>query len=333
MIRNIKFFTKTILLSKSIFICLFSMFSCLLYAAEDKLKIIIPAEKNGGLDYIARRFGDFLNDEKIVKKIQYENIAGSGAGAAKGIEEFLKINTNENAFIVASLGMYVNEEQGNLSQKKGLIKKLKPLAIISEDYPIIAVNKEGNFKDINELMNEYKEDSKKFNIYGGSLIKGLDHINFLVAAKKYNVPLSKVKYIESSGGGQAFERFIADQNGILSTSFSENIKNIVDQKIKVLAICSTERLKTCPNAPTFKELGINDCLSNFRIVYANSDSSPNKIQFYNKIIHKLFSNPNWVEYSRDNHIMNLGIKYKEIPNFIDLKRTDIQKTIKELNEK
>lgn len=301
------------------------------FAIENNLKIIIPAEKNGGIDYIARKIGEFLNDEKIIKKIQYENI--SGTGASKGIEEFLKMNANENGFLIASLGAHVNDLQGNLSQDKDLLKKLTPLAIVSEDYPIIAVSRNSSLKSEEELMQEFKKNKDKFKVYGGSKEKGIDHINFLLTAKKYDLKSSEIQYVGSSGGGEAFDKFLQDENGILSTSFSENIKNIVDKKIKILAICSDKRLKECPNAPTFKELGISNCLMNYRIIYINSKSSPEKIKFYNNIINKLFTNLNWLYFSKDNHIINVNVKSKDIQNFIEQKREDIQKIIFSLNEK
>ncbi|KAB8037694.1 hypothetical protein GCL60_11000 [Silvanigrella paludirubra] len=319
-----------------LFICyigypVFGVYSLNSFAIENNLKIIIPAEKNGGNDYIARKIGEFLNDEKIIKKIQYENI--SGIGASKGIEEFLKMNANENGFLIASLGAHVNDLQGNLSQDKDLLKKLTPLAIISEDYPIIAVNRSSSFKNEEELMQEFKKNKDKFKVYGGSKEKGIDHINFLLTAKKYDLKSSEVQYVESNGGGKAFDKFLQDENGILSTSFSENIKNIVDKKIKILAICSDKRLKECPNAPTFKELGISNCLMNYRIIYINSKSSPEKIKFYNNIIDKLFTNLNWLYFSKDNHIININVKSKDIQNFIEQKRDNIQKIIFSLNEK
>mgnify|MGYP000208029175 CR=1 FL=1 len=146
-----------------LFICyigypILGVYSLNSFAIENNLKIIIPAEKNGGIDYIARKIGEFLNDEKIIKKIQYENI--SGIGASKGIEEFLKMNTNENSFLIASLGAHVNDLQGNLSQDKDLLKKLTPLAIISEDYPIIAVSRNSSLKNEEELMPALRQTSE-----------------------------------------------------------------------------------------------------------------------------------------------------------------------------
>ncbi len=323
-----KFFKLFICHAGFSFIGIYSLNS---FASDNNLKIIIPAEKNGGIDYIARKLGEFLNDEKIIKQIQYENIPGSGA--SKGIEEFLKMNTNENSFLIASLGAHVNDLQGNLSQDKELLKKLTPLAIISEDYPIIAVSNSSSLKNEEELMQEFQKNKDKFKVYGGSKVKGIDHINFLLTAKKYDLNSSQVQYVESNGGGKAFDKFIQDKNGILSTSFSENIKNIVDQKIKILAICSDNRLKECPNAPTFKELGIPNCLMNYRIIYINSKSPPEKIKFYNNIINKLFTNLNWLYFSKDNHIINIKVKSNNIPKFIEQKREDIQKIIVSLNEK
>ena len=292
---------------------------------KNNLKIVVPTKEGGGQDYDARLLGEFLNDEKIIENVKIENIPGAGGGI--GVEEFLKIDPKENAILVASVAVLVADTDGSLSKEKNIMSNLVPIAIISEDYAMIAVKVSSAYKNLESLLNSIKSNPSKFRIFGGSKDKGLDHLNFLVAAKKYKIDPKNIQYVSSSGGGEGFQKFLNYPNAVLSTSFSENIKNLDDKKIKVLAVCAKSKLKALPNIPTFNELGISDCLINYRIVYANKNASSDKIKFYQDIFKKIYANQNWKEFSNDNHIISVDMNNREINYFVAETREHIKSMI------
>jgi putative tricarboxylic transport membrane protein len=330
MVINMKSILNLIRVNKNVFYFMISilfMIPFFSYAneGESNIKIVIPTKEGGGQDYHGRLLGEFLNDEKIVGNVNIENIPGAGGGT--GVEEFLKIDPKENALLIASTAILVADTDGSLSKDKNILSKLIPIAVFTEDYAIIAVNYSSSYKNLGGLLKDIKKDPMKFKIFGGSKDRGLDHLNFLVAAKMFKINPKNIQYVSSSGGGEGFQKFLNYSNSILSTSFSENIKNIDDKKIKVLAVCANSKLETLPDVPTFKELGIPDCLINYRIIYANKNSSSNKLKFYKDIFDKIYSNKNWNEFSKDNHIVNIDMKHKDMNVFIAEKRVHIKNLI------
>ena len=301
------------------------------FALEKPINITIPAKENGGIDYIGRNFGEFIKSEKIVENVFYYNIPGAAGG--RGIQNFLNQNLNENSIIFLSMDMHIADIEGVLSTKNNELKKMIPIAIIAADSSAISVPYFSPYNSINDLLQDYKNFSYEYPSFGGSKKGGIAYLNFILILNKYNFDYRKLRYSASSGGGEAFSKFLKFKNGILLTSISENYRHVKDKKIKVLAVCSDYRLKFLPNVPTFKEIGINNCIKNYRMIYVNKNSSPNKIKMYKNIVNDVYKNKKWEKNCDIKNINCIFINSKNINNTIEIERKKVIDILKKNNIK
>jgi putative tricarboxylic transport membrane protein len=236
--------------------------------ALDTVKFMAPGSVGGGYDQTARVLGKALIEANVAKSTTFEN--KGGAGGTLGLAQFANSTKGDpDALLVVGAIMVAGIEQ---NKPQITLKDVTPIARLFTEYNVIAVRKESPYKTLDELITDFKAKPSSITWGGGS--KGsIDHIGIAELAGKLDVPVNKVNYIATGGGGEVVAQVLGGQIKVLTGGYAELGQYIKNGQIRVLAIGAPERVPGI-DAPTLKESGYDVVIGNWRGVYGAAGLTP-----------------------------------------------------------
>jgi putative tricarboxylic transport membrane protein len=230
-------------------------------ASLEQIALIAPAAPGGGWDATARAMQDVLQSTGIVKSVQVENVAG--AGGTRGLVQFVKRKGDAKVWMISGLVMV-----GAIILNKTAVtlNDVTPIARLTAEWQAIAVTPEAKIQSMQDLIAALRADVGSVS-WGGGSAGGTDHITAALLAKAAGVDPAKVNYVAHSGGGDSLAAILGNHVSLGVNSVSEFMPQVQGGKLKIIGVSSDKRLPGI-DAPTFKEVGLDVVIANWRAVMA-----------------------------------------------------------------
>jgi tripartite-type tricarboxylate transporter receptor subunit TctC len=209
------------------------------------IRFIVPLAPGGGLDFVARLFGEYLS-RNIGQQIYIENKLG--AGGMIGIETAAKSPPDGYSVLVTNDN--VASAPHVLRVNTDYVKDLVPVTQLSQQTLVLAVHSSFNVKTVAELVDAAK--AKPGMGFATSGVGSNQHILGEWFAKEAGIKLDHVPY---RGAGQAVNDFIAGHILIGVLGPTALIPHFRTGTLRCLAQSSSKRAESLPDVPTFEEAG------------------------------------------------------------------------------
>ena len=158
------------------------------------------------------------------------------------------------------------------------------------------VPKDSAYGSLADVLAAVKADPASIVAAGSSPIGGWDHIRFLMMAQEAGVPadqLSKIRWVEYSGGADAVTQLMGKHVGIVVTDIGEIGGFIQSGDVSALAVMSDDRLEAYPDIPTAIESGMDAIGYNWRGFYMGGDVSDEAYDAWVGILAALYESDAW----------------------------------------
>lgn len=298
-------------------------------AADDKkawtpqkpVTIMAVAGAGGGLDMVARTIGKIWDNKKIVTQpIMVEN--KPGGGQVTGTVAFATGSAkDEYKLMVASTPFILNYIKKDGNSPIGP-DQIYPLALLQEDYGVIAVRADSKYNTLKELFDAAKADPASVQFCGGGAPGTWDHLNSVLLARKAGVDVKAMKYNTYDGGGEALTALLGGHAVALTSDVSSIKQYVLAGRVKVLGVSSEKRLaddEVIKNVPTYKEQGFDVVTSNWRGIFAGKDISDGAKKYWGDKIGEMVKTEEWkAELKKQGVIYN----YKDAKGFYDMIKKD-----------
>jgi len=139
--------------------------------------------------------------------------------------------------------------------QKGLnysLKNFAPICGLAGGYNVIAVQKEGRWKNIQELLAEAKKNPGKISYVSGSGALG---ITTLIAEAFFKEAGVKLNLIPAQGSGPAVTAILGGHTDAVSSQITPAFPHIQAGTLRPLVISSDKKVPALPNVPTALDLG------------------------------------------------------------------------------
>ena len=209
------------------------------------IRFIVPLAPGGGLDFVARLFGEYLS-RNIGQQIYIENKLG--AGGMIGIETAAKSPPDGYSILVTNDN--VASAPHVLRVNTDYVKDLLPVVQLSQQTLVLAVHSSFEVKTVAELVAAAK--AKPGMGFATSGVGSNQHILGEWFAKEAGIQLDHVPY---RGAGQAVNDFIAGHILIGVLGPTALIPHFKTGTLRCLAQSSSKRAESLPDVPTFEEAG------------------------------------------------------------------------------
>ncbi|MGF1554109.1 MAG: Bug family tripartite tricarboxylate transporter substrate binding protein [Paracoccaceae bacterium] len=296
----------------------------------ENVECIAPAAPGGGWDFTCRKVSSLLTEQDLVDgSIKVTNMPGaSGAVAYANVAS--KRADDPNLIVATSTVGITNIAQGKYPAG---VDEMRWLAMLGADVAVAMVNKGSDFETLDGLMQAIAEAPGDFVAGGSSPIGGWDHIRLLMLAEEAGLAtedLSKIRWVEYSGGGDAVTQLMGEHLDLVLTDIGEIGGFIRSGDVKALGVMADERLEAYPDLATAKEQGLDAEGYNWRGFYVGGDVSDEAYEGWVSIMQDLYESEAWKEAAKEAGLTPIWRGGEEMETFAresEQRATEISKAI------
>ena len=213
------------------------------------VRVIVPFAAGGNADTIARLLQPRLQ-EKLGQPVVVENRPGAGGGV--GADAVAHARPDGYTLLIGSNGpLSVNPVvQAHLPYDAA--KDFAPVAMAMQVPHCLVVQPNAPYRTVSDVVEASKRTPDGFGI-GTAGVASATHLSLEAFKARTGANLLHVPY---RGGGAAIPDFIAGNLPMLFTEFSTALPLHNDNKARIVAVASAERLAALPDVPTMIEQGV-----------------------------------------------------------------------------
>ena len=222
------------------------------------LKLLVGTAPGGGFDLTARTAAKAMEDARLARNVEVQNLAGAGNTIA--LQRL--VNEKGNGKVMQQMGLglvggvYTNKSKATIDQTT-------PVARLTEEPEIVVVSKDSPYQSFEQLLAAWKADPGKLAVGGGSSPGGPDHLAPMLIAKEAGIDPKDVNFVSYDGGGELLAAVLGNQVAFGVTGPGETKDQIDAGEIRALAVTSAEPFQGL-DAPTLKDQGVDLEFTNWR---------------------------------------------------------------------
>lgn len=227
-----------------------------------KIRLIVPFGAGGGTDAVGRALANNVKDFDI-SVVNYTGGAGA-VGMSFGAQQrpdgyTLTVVTRE----IASLPQ--------MGLMRNTVDDFTLIRMVNLDSVVILVPSASPFNNINDLINEAKENPRKIKFASTAA----PNFYLMALEKSEGIKLNAIPY---NGAAEAIPTVVSNQNQVTIVTPAEALKQLRTGELKALGVMSKDRISYIPNVPTLIEQGINVTTGTWRGIGAPKNTPDNIIK-------------------------------------------------------
>jgi putative tricarboxylic transport membrane protein len=251
------------------------------------LKLLVGTAPGGGFDQTARAAAKAMEDARLARNVEVQNLPGAGNTIA--LQRLVNEKGNGKVMQMMGLGLvggvYTNKSEATLDQTT-------PIARLTEEPEIVVVNKESPYQSFDQLLSAWKADPGKVTVGGGSSPGGPDHLAPMLIAKSAGIDPKQVNFVSYDGGGELLAAVLGGQVAFGVTGVGETKDQIEAGEIRPLAVTSAQPVQGL-DAKTLKEQGVDLEFTNWRGWVAPGELSDGDKQALIDLATKMHDSQEW----------------------------------------
>lgn len=252
------------------------------------VKIIVGYVPGGGPDFVARSFGQKLS-ELLGQPFVVENRPGAGATTATSF--VAKSAPDGYTLLLGETGQLVVAPHVYRKLPYDTLKDFTPISLMASGPLIVVSNGQRPIKTLADLVREAKANPGKIDV-GTSGIGTIHHIALEVLKADAGLDLNHVPY---KGSGQSMSGVLAGDVPLLITSMTAAAPHVQAGKVTLIAVTSSERLPSIPDAPSVSELVKNFDYSSEMGLLAPAGLPPAILAKLNRAVKQAAESPDLVD--------------------------------------
>ncbi|MBW6390598.1 Bug family tripartite tricarboxylate transporter substrate binding protein [Billgrantia antri] len=223
-------------------------------AQSDSTECIAPAKPGGGYDLTCRLAANGLQETGLIDQPMVVTYMPGGIGAV-AYNHVNGVRTDDpNLIVAASTGAAVNLALGKFGQYDAT--EVRWLGALGVDYGAIVVNADSPWQNLDELMDDLRDNPGEIAFGAGGTIGSQDWMKAALTAQSADISPQDLRYVAFEGGGEALAALLGDHIQVFTGDLSELKSQLESGKIRVLAALSEERMDgPYADIPTAAEQG------------------------------------------------------------------------------
>jgi putative tricarboxylic transport membrane protein len=261
------------------------------------VEVISAVAAGGAPDGTARIVQRIFSEKKL---IPVSSVVVNRPGGQQTIAmNYLAQRPRDGHYIaVASTPLLSNHIIGVSTQH---YRDFTPFQLLFSEYLVLAVRNESPVKDIQDLIARMKKDPTSLSFGVGTSIGGIAHIAGALGLAAAGVDITKMKAVVFNSSADAMTAVLGGHLDV-AISFVNVISPMVETgKMRALVVTSPERQPgVLAKAPSWKELGYNAVVQNWRMLMGPKDMPADQLAFWKKTAAALVETPEFKEDLRKN---------------------------------
>lgn len=280
---------------------------------DKSVEIIVGAGAGGGNDNTARTLQKILQANKLVT-VPVNVINKPGGGGAIALA-YLQQNGAKGVF----LGVSSNTLLTNHITKKSALgpNDFTPLAILINEYMAFSVKADSSIRNAADLLARLKKDPGSVVLGISSALGNINHIAFAIVARKAGIDPKQVKTVVFNSSGASITALMGGHVDLVVGPTSIAGRHLGASQLRTVAItAATRRPGALATVPTWKELGIDAVVDNWRGVIGPKGMPPQQVAFWDATFSQLFKLDEWKKDVESNYWDNAALLSKQSATYL-----------------
>ena len=287
------------------------------------LTLVAPAAPGGGWDQTARAMQRALRDTEPHAAVQVENVPG--AAGTVGLARFISSERGRpDALLV--IGLVMVSGIATIGSAVSLAD-VTPIARLTGEHEVIVVPADSPFRTLQDLVAALRRAPQSVS-WGGGSAGGTDDLLARLLAEAVGVPPAAVNYVAFSGGGEALAAMLGGRVTAGVSGYGEFEGQIKAGKLRVIGVTSPKRLTNAPDAPTFKEQGVDLEVLNWRSVVAPPGITADQRKALAEAMDKMAKSKEWAEILKARGWDDAYMPSAEFETFLKAENERVEKVMK-----
>ncbi|QQK74802.1 tripartite tricarboxylate transporter substrate binding protein [Salicibibacter cibarius] len=246
---------------------------------ERPIEIVAPASPGGGWDMQARSVQQsIIQDDQTDENVTVVNQPGGGGEV--GWQYLLQqddphvVSVNSSLLLTSSLLGQTDLHHEDFTQ----------LGMLSTEWLGIATHADAGFENIDEVMDQLREDPESLSISVSPSLGSGNHLSFVQTALEAGIDPEDLNFLVYDSGGDAMNPVLGGHVDILVNSISDMVEQYEADEVDILAVSSPERLEEFQDVPTLQEEGIDVVFPHWRGIMGPPDMTEAEVDAWEEIL-------------------------------------------------
>lgn len=242
---------------------------------ERNVQVIIHAKAGAGMDMFCRALSKSL-EGIFPKPLIIENRPGGGSAVA-----VTYVATHKDpgyAWLAVTNTHLITPIK---TKTPFSLQDMKPVAQLVSDPTVLVTSADSPWKTAKDLMDDVKKNPGQISC-AIAQVGSLEHY-MLLQLKKQGYDMKPLPF---ESGTEAVVSIIGGHTSVGFSEPSEVESQIRAGKLRVLAVCTPERIESMPDVPTAKEQGYDIATAKFRGIMVNKDTPDEVVAIIDSYLRK-----------------------------------------------
>ena len=281
---------------------------------DKNVEFVIGTGAGGALDLTARLLQRIWKNAGIVPATTLVmNKPGGGQSMALG---YLDQHARDGHYLLITSGIiFSNHLTGKATHS---YTNFTPVAILFSEGTVFAVSSGSNLRTASDLISRLRKDPYGPSFAVGSTLGSATHIAAALVGKAAGADIKKMKAVVFNSSGESVTAVMGGHVDVMTAAAQLVVQHSQTGKLRIVASASSERLPGALSAvPTWKELGVDAVVSNWRGVFGPRDMSPEQVSYWVNALQKTVKSPEWQEELSRNLMVSTFYHGLEAKKFLD----------------
>jgi putative tricarboxylic transport membrane protein len=298
------------------------------WSPTQTLEFVVPAGPGGALDQVGREVQQFF--EKTQRSKFQMIVVNKGGGNGKIAFDILRQKTGDPHFLtINTTGYMSNYLIGNLDILPH--RELTPLAILQDEYLVLAVRADSPIKNLSEVIQKLKNDPSSLRIAVATSIGNHIHVGTAKALKAAGIDITKIVVVPFRSSSDSVLAMIGGHIELVAATTPNVVSMVQAGKIRLLAVSSEKRLGgVFSSTPTWRESGVDSDFHSTLGILAPKGLSQDQIDYWQTFFKNLSSSKEWQGSMEKNQSHSHFIPIKDTTSYYEQEFLSVKEIVGDL---
>ena len=291
------------------------------------VEILVGVSPGGGIDRTARLLQRVLTDKRLIETTAA--VINKPGGGGTLVQAYLNLHQGDAHFLeISATSILTNQITGKSPNNWS---DFTPLAMLCDEYIGVVVKTDAPLKSGRDLAALLRDDASAIAAGIATSAGNTNHITLALLAKRAGGDAKKLKVVVFGSGGESTTALMGGHVGFVATPAATAAPQVQNGALRMLAVAAPRRLEgPLANVPTWKELGFDVVVANWRPVIGPRGLSAAQVAFWEERLAHFTRTDEWKREMAETGAVAHFMDSRELGKFCAAQHTEFRAILTEL---
>ncbi|VTU20756.1 Tripartite tricarboxylate transporter family receptor [Variovorax sp. PBL-E5] len=293
------------------------------------VEFVVPAGPGGALDQVGRAMKQYYDQSGAAPGKPFLVSNKPGANGKIAFDVLMQHPRDPHYLSINTHGYIASYLTGNLDILPH--RDLQTIAVLQEEFLILAVRADSPFKDLQALLAALRADPASQRLAVATSIGNHIHIGTAKALKAGGVDVSKLVVAPFRSSMDSIVALVGGQLEMVAATTPNALAMMQAGRIRLLAVSSDTRLGGAfAGVPTWRESGVDTSFHSALGIVGPKGLAPEQIAFWENVCRQMVATTAWKRLVELNQSKSLFIPHAQATEYYEKEYQSMLSTVREI---